>query len=357
MQVVHVCMSRSQGGLELSVPKFAKATQNLGYQTWIVAPRNSLIEEKSHLLGFKVLHSIFTLFRRIDGSKKTIVIFHKSHDVKWAFWLKLFFKNLRSIYVTHMFIGINKKDFYHTLTYRAIDHVIAFTETQRNNHLEHLPIDARKISWLWHGIYLTSFEPPKSRALAKKQIHYNRAEFLLGCVGRFDPQKGQMLLVKACHILKQKGIGFHLILIGRDSFEEEGTLARVKYYVTQNQLENDITFLDYTSNLKDYFQAFDLFVLPSDQETYGLVLVEAMLCGALTMAFEKGGPIDILDKGRAGILVKSSKDPQVLSDAIAEVIQNFDRYHEVARQGTERAKKISDPKKFELNLRAVIEKV
>jgi glycosyltransferase involved in cell wall biosynthesis len=61
----------------------------------------------------------------------------------------------------------------------------------------------------------------------------------------------------------------------------------VKDYVNQNNLTDVIQILDAKSNIENYFKAFDLFVMPSDQETYGLVLVEAMLCGTLSMAFNK----------------------------------------------------------------------
>lgn len=358
MVIFHICFSRSRGGLELSIPKFAQTTQGLGLTTITIAPKNSLIDLKSKESNLTVRYTLLALTQAIyNRPSKVILIFHQSRDLKWSLLLKLLYPKIKILYVSHMMLGIKKKDFYHKWIYKSIDHILTFTETQRQNHLDYLPIQSQQISWAWHSVDSSRFYPPKSRLEAKKIINYLSSDFLIGCVGRFDPQKGQFLLAQASRLLKIQGFNFHIMMIGSDTEGEEGTLQKVKDYVTQNSLARYFTFFDSQANIQNFFQAFDLFIMPSDQETYGLVLVEAMLCGSLSMAFNKGGPIDILDHGRTGLLVPSSKDPQVLAKAIGAVLSGSVNYQKLSDTGSQWAHHISDPKRFADNLNQILQQI
>ena len=67
--------------------------------------------------------------------------------------------------------------------------------------------------------------------------------------------------------------------------------------------------------------ALDLFVLPSKGETFGLVLVEAMLAGCPVIAFTAPGPDFILDGGGYGTLLPERK-AGVLADAVATLLRD-----------------------------------
>ena len=367
----HICFSLSRGGLELSVPKLAQVTRELGYHTYLVAPPHSLVASIGSQKGFPIITSHFRLMvhliklriqkapiRSLDKlhelDQEPIFIFHRSRDLKWLPVIKLVCPTSKSIFISHMMLGLTKKDFYHRWLYQKLNHVVTFSKTQLENHLSQLPIQADQISWLWHSVDLARFHSNKTKLQAKSEIGYNKPEFLMGCVGRFDPQKGQLLLVKACQLLKSQNFNFHLMLVGSDTEGEGGTLAQVRNYVLNHKLQNHISFYEATQNIEKYFQAFDLFVMPSDQETYGLVLVEAMLSGTLCMAFKKGGPIDILDQGRAGILVESSQDPALLASAISNVIQNPSYYSDIQVTGTHWAQTISCPNLFKQNFQKLL---
>jgi glycosyltransferase involved in cell wall biosynthesis len=70
-----------------------------------------------------------------------------------------------------------------------------------------------------------------------------------------------------------------------------------------------------------FMRALDLFVLPSKGETFGLVLVEAMLAGCPVIAFSAPGPDFILDRGGYGTLLPEGK-PGALADAVAALLRD-----------------------------------
>jgi len=353
MKVIHICFSRAHGGLELSIPKIALLNQNSKYKTTIIAPKSSLICDKAIRLNLEFETSLLPLFKIPRNSPITLIL-HRSKDLKWVVLLKWILPKARILYVSHMMLGVYKRDPYHKWLYSLVDHVITFSKTQKNNHMEFLPLLESKISCLWHSLDLTSFDKPTSKQEAKRQIHYLKPDFLIGCVGRFDPQKGQLILANACLQLKQKGLKFHLMMIGSETKGEEGTLQKLKNYVTQNELQNEISFYESQPLIQNFFKAFDLFVMPSDQEAYGLVLVEAMLCGTLSMAFKKGGPIDILNHGKAGLLVEGTKDSVALAQALEAVIKTPDAFKDLADIGYYWAREISHPDRFQREFAKVI---
>jgi L-malate glycosyltransferase len=88
-----------------------------------------------------------------------------------------------------------------------------------------------------------------------------------------------------------------LVMIGdgpeRDDAENEGR----ELGVTQ-----DIRFLGRLDTVASLLQASDLFILPSQTESFGLAALEAMACGAPVVASRAGGLTEVIDDGVNGIL-------------------------------------------------------
>lgn len=76
-----------------------------------------------------------------------------------------------------------------------------------------------------------------------------------------------------------------------------------------------------------FYEGLDLFVLPSTNslEAYGMVQVEAMLCGVPVVASDLFGVRTIVQKTGMGVIVKK-KDPEDLANGIIEVINNKEKY-------------------------------
>jgi glycosyltransferase involved in cell wall biosynthesis len=68
------------------------------------------------------------------------------------------------------------------------------------------------------------------------------------------------------------------------------------------------------TNLADYYRMADVFVFPSEWETFGIVMIEAMACGTPVAAFPVQGPLDVVDEGITGCLNTDLK--QAVKDAL-----------------------------------------
>ena len=98
-------------------------------------------------------------------------------------------------------------------------------------------------------------------------------------------------------------------------------------------MQECVRFIGYREDIFDIVNAFDLFVLPSNNEPFGLALLEAMTLGIPSVVFKDGGgAVDII--GESGIVVENPKD---LSDVILNLKDNTLLRESIAKKVKERA--------------------
>jgi glycosyltransferase involved in cell wall biosynthesis len=84
--------------------------------------------------------------------------------------------------------------------------------------------------------------------------------------------------------------------------------------------------------LKILYEKCDIFVLPSMEEGFGMVLVEAQLCGKPVVGVKSGGILDIIEHEKTGLLVEP-EDSQSLASAIEKLLTDEDFAEKLADAG------------------------
>ena len=108
------------------------------------------------------------------------------------------------------------------------------------------------------------------------------------------------------------------------------TSSRPKVFCTAAKActtAKNFTFLGFREDVAQVLRDLDIFVLSSTSEGFPLVILEAMAAGKPVVATRCGGPQEIVDNGRTGILVEVA-DPEALAAAISDLI----RQPELARR-------------------------
>tara|TARA_B100001175_G_scaffold317519_1_gene334763 strand:+ start:1353 stop:1859 length:507 start_codon:yes stop_codon:yes gene_type:complete len=131
-------------------------------------------------------------------------------------------------------------------------------------------------------------------------------------VGSLKIQKDHHNLIEAFSMLK-----FHknckLLIIGNGPLKN-----KLKKFMNLKKLNNDISFINFKSNLQKYYETADLFVSSSKWEGFSNVIAEALGYGLPVVSTNcKSGPSEILKKGKYGELV-----PIENSKKLALAIQN-----------------------------------
>ena len=138
---------------------------------------------------------------------------------------------------------------------------------------------------------------------------------------RLAEQKGLDHLIKAVHLLKEKGLNSFELVIGGDGPDRE----KLKQLAQSLDVAERCRFLGGLNReqVRQQMQLCDVFVLSSLHETFGVVVGEAMACGKPVISTRCGGPEFIVNE-ETGVLVDVA-NAQALADAMSEFIT--DRAH------------------------------
>lgn len=131
--------------------------------------------------------------------------------------------------------------------------------------------------------------------------------------------KGIMLIMEAARLLKERGCAFALRVAGP---EGDVGYSELEAFVKQNGLTNEVSLLGpkYGNEKHEEFKRADIFLLPSNYDTFGLVLLEAMQFGVPCIASNIGGIPDVIGNGR-GVLLETLS-PKALADKIEFLLNN-----------------------------------
>jgi glycosyltransferase involved in cell wall biosynthesis len=141
--------------------------------------------------------------------------------------------------------------------------------------------------------------------------------------GRFIQRKGVPYLVRALSMIIA-GRRVHLHLLGDGA--ERGV---IEHEIDRLGLRDHVTLHGIVSNeeLQRHYAAADVFVLPAivddrgDTEGLGVVLIEALSCGAPVVASDVGGIGDVILDGKTGLLVPQ-KDPAAIGAAVCRILDD-----------------------------------
>ena len=132
----------------------------------------------------------------------------------------------------------------------------------------------------------TRYFVPGDAALARAQLGLPPTVPLIGCSGRLEEVKGQCLLIEA---LARLPAAIHLALAGSGSSE-----ARLRHQAANLGLVERVHFLGCLDDMPRFYQALDLFCLPSLNEGCPLSSLEAQACNVPTLVTDVGGSAETL---------------------------------------------------------------
>lgn len=166
---------------------------------------------------------------------------------------------------------------------------------------------------------------PKDKKASRKKLNLplDKKLILFGAIGaKTDPRKGYEYLVKTIEKIDSGDIA--VVTFGGKTKETQ-TVDKTLVY--------NFGFINYDQQLIDLYSAADVMVVPSLQEAFGKTVGEAMSCGTPVVAFDVGGPKDIIDHKVNGYLAELC-DVEDLKNGIQWILnhKNLESLSEEARK-------------------------
>ncbi len=181
---------------------------------------------------------------------------------------------------------------------------IAFTRCQAESYRK---IGVKNIRLIPHCVDPKVFQVDKDNKMASK---YGLDENNILCVGTLEPRKGQFFLIESMPQILKEFPNTKLLLSGR-SYDQRSKdyLKELELLVSKLNLTGRVVFLGDVPR-EDIIQLYllsSVFVLPTDCEMFGLVFLEAMAAGLPIITTNKPYTAEILDNGKAGMLIEREK--------------------------------------------------
>ncbi len=199
-------------------------------------------------------------------------------------------------------------DFLARFSVRHSDFVVVASDCIMNRILEQEKIPEKKVIKISNFIELNEF--PEEKKPKEKKILF---------VGRAVKHKGIELLEKIIKENSFPGWKFVFVLPEPFSSEEKNLAEKIKKLSELNQVELR-QGINRKELIKEYCSA-SVFVLPSLQESFGLVLIEAMACFTPCVAFSVCGTKEIVDDNLNGFLVEEGNN-ELFAKKLAELVSD-----------------------------------
>lgn len=131
-------------------------------------------------------------------------------------------------------------------------------------------------------------------------------------VAMIRPEKGHHFMLSVLHRLKQEGLRFYWLIVGSGNREEE---ERLRAGIRQMGMEDCVLMCGLLSPVAPVYRIASLMVMPSRNESFGIVIAEAAACGTPVMASRVGGIPLVIQDGRNGVLLPP-EDPEAWINAL-----------------------------------------
>jgi glycosyltransferase involved in cell wall biosynthesis len=216
-------------------------------------------------------------------------------------------------------------------SYTRFDKVICVSDACKNAFLD--VIYGRKtpkqiIRVLYNAVDLSEIAKQSKEVIPS--VPQDRVNFIL--VTRQSPDKRNDRLINAAQRLNDEGYSFHAYIMGAGMDSED-----MKNTVAQRGLMDKITLMGRVDNPYPYILQSNWLLCVSERESFSLTLLEAMSLKTPVITTGCGGPADIVERGKYGILVDNSSEgvysgmKMVLDDPALSVKYSADLDEAVAR--------------------------
>jgi glycosyltransferase involved in cell wall biosynthesis len=154
---------------------------------------------------------------------------------------------------------------------------------------------------------------PRIRTHRNPRHEQCRQQRVIGIVGRLQPSKGQGRFVEAVAELRRRGHDVRGLVVGGNSHNlSPGYASTLRELAAKSGAASFVTFTGHVEEPAELMQTMDVLVNASQTEGFGIALLEAMALGVPVIASADGGPAEIIEPDRSGLLVESPSLPSLV---------------------------------------------
>ncbi|EJK9766266.1 glycosyltransferase family 4 protein [Salmonella enterica] len=337
MNILFTESSPNIGGQELQALAQMDALRRKGHCVLLACRDKSKIASEARRRKIEVifvpfrnsLHipSILKLFRIMRDFRPHLVICHSGHDSNIVGLTRLFIWRIRfRIIRQKTYLTRKTKSF--SLNYFCDEVIVPGTSMRK--HLIQEGVRTR-ITIVPPGFYFQKLREDSRVPLplhVQTWLASGRDEPVIVQVGMLRPEKGHEFMLKLLSSLKQEGREFRWLIIGGGCPESE---ARLQSQVDNLGMHNNVLIAGNVFPASPVYQIASLLVMPSENESFGMVLAEASAFSVPVLASQVGGIPDVIQHNRTGTLLPVG-DASAWIHALNDFFNYPERFYQMACQ-------------------------
>ncbi len=361
VRVLYVIDHLAHGGAELLVKNIAENINDEEFEVLVCALRTNpaAISIRGGFISLRYhrcdARSVFGVARLCKERSIDILHAHLSKSIITCLLANYICK--RPI-IVHEHGGIFRKGlsfsiyrFLLKLLHKRAAIIIANSKATAQRLVKVAGIDAGRIEVIYNAIEFDSFEVSESlRIRSREKLGVSQKDILVGFVGRLHRLKGADILIEAFSLLLRQSADYFLVLAGDGPQRKslESLVARLG-------IGERVKFLGMSDNVAEVMVAFDIGVVPSRQESFGVVAAELMRMKVPIVSSGEEGLAELVTNGVTGLVTR-----QNIPEEICRCVQRLADDADLRQRLAEAAYEFSDQfglKEYLNKLRGVYMKV
>jgi len=215
----------------------------------------------------------------------------------------------------------------------AADIIIGVSHHEIEQMKASLVFDASKVRYIPNGIDFSRFREIPDGSIFRDRFGIPDISPVILYTGRLAVNKGLDTLLTSFTDVYKENPSCYLCLVGDD----QGMGEKLRKQAAELGIGDSVIFTGHIEEMlfRDSYGAADVFVLPSEYEAFGIVLLEAMACKVPCVATKVGGIPEVIRDGIDGLLVEY-KDARGLARAMIRLLSDVDERRKMGEAGRER---------------------
>ena len=211
---------------------------------------------------------------------------------------------------------------------RFTDKIVAISEHEKQIAVKKKICDGEKIQVILNGVDVKNLQ---NIGASKQELGFSEENFVVGCIARISEQKDPLLFARVAGEISKRVPNARFVWVGDGDLRQEFEDA-----LRENGVFDKVFITGWVSEPNVYSAAFDVAVLFSKWEGFGLAVAESLAQGKPVVATDVGGLSEIIIDGEVGRVLKD-RDESKLAEAVISYL-HYDDINTLSEKCKERAR-------------------
>lgn len=190
--------------------------------------------------------------------------------------------------------------FIERLLSKYTDYIIAISNKEKESAIVNNIANDDKVKVIFNGIDITEYDNNlEFQKNCRLNLDISEDAIVIGMVGRISDQKAPDIFIKSAYEIKKIIPNAYFIIVG-----DGDKLEEIKKLINSLGLEKDVLITGWIDNTFNYINSFDISMLLSRWEGFGLVLAEYMVCKKPIIATNIDAIPDLIENNVNGLLIE-----------------------------------------------------